>query len=202
MISLISTAPTILTPFDCLNGLKSPVSQYIRGLKDKYDLNPSSHSRNIVIGNEAADMDSISAAIIRSFELSLKFPDQTFYPVVNIFRKDFHLRRDIEFLLEELGISSDLILFLDDISPSEGDKLHLVDHNILAASQSNLSDNVITIVDHHHDEGTNYPSCIQKTIELSGSATTLIARSLVTESLNELDPSWAILILAPMNLSH
>ncbi|MCB1213170.1 MAG: DHH family phosphoesterase [Chlamydiia bacterium] len=188
------------------------VSSYLREVRSRYDtfINEAKSSPvHIVMGNEAADLDSISAAVARAKHLSLKSTnsEDLFLPVINISREELPLRRDAEFLFTLLNINSESLLFTDDIPfdslAANGQlKLHLVDHNALAVHQLHFREQVVSIIDHHADEKMDYPNCLEndKVVASVGSATSLVASNLLTDCYAELDSSWARLMLAPILL--
>lgn len=193
------------------NHESSSISLYLEQLRARYDASIEKDSAliHVIIGNEAADLDSISAAIARAKHLSLDSmaPSENFYPVVNMPREDLALRHDAEYLFALLSVDVDSLLFIDevplDLLAAEGRlKLHLVDHNALAIHQVHLLDQVVSIIDHHADEHVYYPACPEenKMITTVGSVTSLVAREILKDGYSELDFSWATLMLAPILL--
>lgn len=161
---------------------------------------------HIVMGNESADLDSIVASIVRAYQLSLTNKDTGIYlPYINICREDLKLRKDVEYLLNQLNISTEHLSFIDDpitpyvIQERQRLNLHLVDHNKLNPKQSHLSGSVVSIIDHHIDAKEIYPRLSFKEIDVVGSCTTLVANKLFQNIPLEIIPkALAALILAPV----
>ena len=147
-----------------------------------------------VIGNEASDLDSMVSAVSLAWFLdsTQKFPQKTnfhlnepaiYFPIINIARKDFNLRRDAVFTFENAGIPSSSLIFLDDFSSINSPfSLILVDHNLLSPSQSAWSSRIIGIIDHHVDSG-EYLSTTdgRRLISPVGSCTSLVANWILSQ---------------------
>jgi len=161
---------------------------------------------HVVIGNEAADLDSIVSSMARAYVLSMNGRDgESFFAVINIPRQDLQMRRDAILLFEMLDVDLSTLFFIDEVPldrwAEEGKLfLHLVDHNLLSIQQEHLSDRVLTIVDHHSDAGISYPACREKELMTVGSASTLIAKRWLEESRDQMSSYWATLLLAPILL--
>lgn len=212
MMSYIATASSetvlYLEEQQCL---LPTVSFYLENIRDSYDTNIEDELAlfHVVIGNEAADLDSICAAIARARYLFLESttPGEFFYPVVNITRKELALRRDAQYLFSLLNVDVDSLIFVDEIPldslANEGRlKLHLVDHNALAIHQAHLRHEVVSIIDHHANELVDYPNCSEenKIVMNVGSATSLVASEFLRDWRSELDSSYSMMMLAPILL--
>ena len=82
---------------------------------------------HFVVGNEAADLDSIACAIAFAFFER----DQTWVPVVQARRDDLRLRRENLAVLERCGIEASSLCCLDELPTMSRDKhVVLVDHNL------------------------------------------------------------------------
>ena len=170
-----------------------------------------SPSRDLVIGNDAADADSIVSAICLAF-IERKTP------IVPISRETFvYERPEVESLLELAGISNastkllyieDLIDILQNSDSTEDDvrrRLTLVDHNTINDSLHKFRHmfDVVEIVDHHIDEKRYTETCSgkQRTIAfesgkaLVASTTTLVAEELLLDQTDTPLPSIATLLL-------
>lgn len=176
-------------------------------------------SLDIVIGNDAADADSIVSAICLAF-----IEGKT--PIIPITRDTFvYERPEVELLLELGSISnaSTKLLYIEDLvdilrnSDSTNDdarrRLTLVDHNTINDSLRNFRHmfDVVEIVDHHVDEKRYTETCSgkQRTIAfesgkaLVASTTTLVAEELLLDQTDTLLPSIATLLLGVILLdSH
>jgi exopolyphosphatase len=136
----------------------------------------------LVFGNESADLDSVASALAYAASSAVPSASQRqFVPVINIPRVDFSLRTDIVWLLAEMSVTEDDLFFADDteiaaITSAAGSgslEIVLVDHNNLGPKLSHLADSVVTIVDHHVDEGL-HPDA-DRTISPCGSCASLVA---------------------------
>lgn len=120
----------------------------------------------IIMGNEAADTDSLASSILLSHLLSTssfkdkKFPPSTIYlPLAQLPRADMKLRAENEMLLSILQVDASSLLFLDDVPNL--DKLlrsdiflGLTDHPQLSTlwqPYDKFENKVEVIVDHHAD---------------------------------------------------
>ena len=149
----------------------------------------------LVLGNEAADLDSVACAVSLAYSLHLANDDETraYAPVVCVPREDFPLRADARWLLDHVGIDVDALTFDGEISfetyarTTERDddalRLVLVDHNAVASSSAYaaFADAVDAVVDHHDDE-KKYPAACDAVIVPTGSCATLVAEALVEPS--------------------
>eukprot|EP01114_Cavostelium_apophysatum_P009417 TRINITY_DN22557_c0_g1_i1.p1 TRINITY_DN22557_c0_g1~~TRINITY_DN22557_c0_g1_i1.p1 ORF type:complete len:360 (+),score=55.82 TRINITY_DN22557_c0_g1_i1:59-1138(+) len=142
----------------------------------------------VILGNEACDLDSIASSLLYGLYIHSRNSNGKFLAatVINIPREDLPLRTEAAWIFSEIGIRSEHMLFfpeverdLDALSKKNLLRLILTDHNVLAASQSRFSKDVVEIVDHHRDEGLYSIPSDKRTIELVGSATTLVARKMM-----------------------
>ncbi len=164
------------------------------------------HADVIVIGNEAADLDSMVSAILYGLLASTCRAPGTppVVPVVNCPRADFALRTEAVYLFATLGVDVDALLFIDEI---DLDALHqagrlrltLVDHNILSADQDEYADAVDAIIDHHPDGGL-YGQAKPRKIEPVGSAATLVAEAMLRDRPALVDAVSATLLLGTILL--
>ncbi|KAF2456841.1 hypothetical protein BDY21DRAFT_346223 [Lineolata rhizophorae] len=125
-----------------------------------------SNKLTLVIGNESADLDSLTSAVLWAYVRSHTAPKPTFsnpcIPVVNIPSKDLALRPEFSHLFDEAKVEADQLVTLSDI-PLDGSepriaprnlKILLVDHNVLQGELGRVyGDCVRGIIDHHEDEG-------------------------------------------------
>ncbi|KAI9197409.1 uncharacterized protein BJ171DRAFT_520207 [Polychytrium aggregatum] len=192
------------------------------------------HRITLVLGNEAADLDSLVSSLSYAYLLHHKHQhsaglpltplaprtasvlDPLYVPVVNIPRQDFSLRTDCVYALKHaLGSVSasstalvDDLTFLSDLGLDALERNHdlelvLTDHNRISPQLEKYSKYVTGIIDHHFDDGL-YPSASPRTIELVGSATSLVVREWrsYASSLDSepIDPALAELLLCPILL--
>lgn len=161
---------------------------------------------HVVMGNEAADLDSMASAAVFAWyktERAGQGADPC-VPFVPIPREDFKLRTESLYLFEAVGLSPDELLFAEDLDPAalhrEGKlSLTLVDHNKLGPAFSGLEGAVKEIVDHHQDEKL-YPGAAARTIEGVGSCATLVAEKVLKEIPELLDAGCARLLLGTILL--
>lgn len=161
---------------------------------------------HVVIGNEAADLDSMASAIMYGFFASNDPAGEglAHIPVMNIPRRDFILRTEAEYLFHRLGIDVATLVFIDEIDlgglhQGPGMGLTLVDHNILSKDQAPYGDAVEAIIDHHEDAGL-YPHARLRRIEPVGSTATLVAEMILRDSPALVDEGTATLLLGTILL--
>ena len=156
----------------------------------------------LVLGNEAADLDSVACAVSLAYSLHLADDDETraYAPVVCVPREDFPLRADARWLLDHVGIDVDALTFDGEISfetyarttrDDDALRLVLVDHNAVASSSAYaaFADAVDAVVDHHDDE-KKYPAACDAVVVPTGSCATLVAEALTGASADaSLEPS-------------
>ena len=178
----------------------------------------------LLIGNEAADLDSLCSAIllayIRTHHPASDSPLTTpalHIPIANIPRADFALRSEFAGVLRHVGLVPATVPSLSDVLSNkealkaESTAVILVDHNALTGPLKELLANkVVGCIDHHVDErvvpistGPEPP----RIIETTGSCATLVFEY-VWDSWNvvmqkqqqqeEVDAHLARLALAPI----
>ncbi|KAK4991675.1 Exopolyphosphatase [Elasticomyces elasticus] len=144
----------------------------------------------LVIGNESADLDSITSSIlyayIRSNAPPLKAFSPLYVPITNIPAADIQLRPELLTLLPHANLQAEHLITLDDLPNfsnlesklcPEHTKWVLVDHNALQGTLGSIyADRVKGVIDHHDDDGKvpkdtgDEPRIIDK----SGSCTSLV----------------------------
>jgi len=157
----------------------------------------------LVIGNESADLDSITSSILYAYIRSM-YPkanqSRTIHiPVINIPKADIALRPELLKLLPYANLRLEHLITLDDLPAlsniderllPEQTEWILVDHNVLQGRLGELySNRVVGTIDHHTDEGKvpkgtgNEP----RIIHTSGSCTSLVV--------NYMRESWDMLLM-------
>ncbi len=169
--------------------------------KAKSDFN-SDKPTTVVIGNEAADLDSMVSAVTYAYYLYLSGVNAI--PLVNIPRGDFVLRTEAVYLFSAASLSPEQLFFLEDIDTKElyekGNlDLVLVDHNVLGSAQSPYGSSIVEILDHHVDEN-KYPSGVKVDIRPVGSAATLVAERFLRDSKDKIDSEVGTLLLGTILL--
>ncbi|KAI4717384.1 DHH phosphoesterase [Aureobasidium sp. EXF-10727] len=144
----------------------------------------------LVIGNESADLDSITSSIIYAYLKSITQPTHSaptlHIPLLNIPAADISLRPELLALLPHANIQEDHLITLDDLPDlssinhsllPETTRWILVDHNALQGKLGQIyGTHVVGVIDHHTDEH-KVPAETGKEpriIETSGSCTSLI----------------------------
>ncbi|MBA3603839.1 MAG: DHH family phosphoesterase [Parachlamydiaceae bacterium] len=160
---------------------------------------------HIVLGNQSADMDSITSSIALAFYYAES--KQGFYaPVINAPRAELSLRVDVLYVLETLKIDPEFLLYQEELPylltlAKQGNlRITLVDHNQLSPGQENFFDCVERIIDHHKDEHVDYPLIEEKLIGIDGSNSTLIGKIVLSSTAETCTPEIAYLLLAAILL--
>ncbi len=140
----------------------------------------------LVLGNEAADLDSMASAIVYAYLMAAQKNDSTILALMPIPRADFKLRSEAVYVFGQAGIDLNNLVFLDELNIEAVMKrvsgLVLVDHNRLSSSMDQYGDKVAIILDHHRDENL-YPHASKRVIEPVGSTATLVGEQLITHDL-------------------
>jgi exopolyphosphatase len=181
--------------------MSNNMKTWLGSLKNKFS---NTKQVTIVMGNEAADLDSMASAVSYAWYLYLSDINQSSFPLINIPRADFKLRTEAVYLFKEAGVEIDQLLFAEDVDletlNNNGNlKLVLVDHNKLASSQSGLEKSVSSILDHHADE-KSYPSSALTDIRPVGSTATIIAESFFKDQKDSIAGPLGILLLGTILL--
>ncbi|KAF1986561.1 exopolyphosphatase-like protein [Aulographum hederae CBS 113979] len=141
-----------------------------------------------VIGNESADLDSLTSSILYAYIRSNSPPKRAFspiyIPVLNIPYDDIKLRPEFLALLPYANLEPGHLITLNDLPrdlasklPPENTKWILVDHNALQGRLgSTYSERIGGVID-HHDEENKVPRGTgeePRVIDKSGSCTSLV----------------------------
>jgi exopolyphosphatase len=182
----------------------APIASYcntnLTNLKHACATNQTLH---LVMGNEAADTDSIISSIVLAQFLQQQYGNEenVYLPLINIPQEDMKLRQETLYLCQLYGIDTSSLIFLEQREVidqlAERDKLRitLVDHNALNPLQRDWKNLVERIIDHHKDEEIAYPLLQERII-----ATTASAATLVSKYVSNIAPGTARLLLAPILL--
>ncbi len=150
----------------------------------------------LVMGNQAADLDSMASALAFACFQTVNGQGGA-VPLMPIARADLKLRTEAVFVLEQAKINPDHLVFLDDILfPQFLNRVHrlaLVDHNRLSPDFEILEKKVDMILDHHQDQGL-YPHARTRVIEPLGSCATLVGELLIKESPELIETGLSILL--------
>jgi exopolyphosphatase len=176
------------------------------GIKKFLDHAKSAYSSDkkttIVIGNEAADLDSMASSVAYAYYLYLSGLNAV--PMMNIPRKDFVLRTEAVYLFGAASLSPDDLLFVDDIDLKSIYKngnldIVLVDHNVPGSGQAAYESTIVEILDHHADE-KKYPATAKIDIRPVGSAATLVAERFIQNRKDKIDGDVGTLLLGTILL--
>lgn len=140
---------------------------------------------SFVIGNESADLDSITCALVYAYiQSSLAVSrknDKYWIPITNIPRQDLSLRPELTALLRHADLKPKDLITLDDINsitetlPVETTDWTLVDHNVLQGELGKVFSGQVTgVIDHHEDEGAVPKNTVPRVTEKSGSCNSLV----------------------------
>ncbi|CAH6718384.1 exopolyphosphatase [[Candida] jaroonii] len=132
-----------------------------------------------VTGNQSADMDSVICSITYCY-FNYKYDSSICFPLINIPRQDFRLRRDINVVLNQFGVTEDLLYFIEDFEKLNTEKVNvsLVDHcnlqgdTLINAYKKDMI-SVDSIIDHHADENV-FLDAKPRIITPSGSCSSLV----------------------------
>ena len=157
----------------------------------------------VVMGNEAADLDSMVSAVMFAWYLGERDDALASLPLIPIPHEDFRLRTEALYLFDAAGLPESELVFAEDLDLAA---LHaagrldlvLVDHNRLGKAFAAFADAVSAIVDHHADERL-FPHA-QQTIEGVGSCATLVAESILRDLPQALPADGARLLLGTILL--
>lgn len=188
-------------------GLPAGITKVNQFLSSNRDTLVSAAAIQIVMGNEAADLDSMASSIMYAYfkaRTAGSNGNSAFVPLINVPRDDFKLRTEAVYLFREAGIDPGLMLFADEVNldalKAKGKlKITLIDHNKLASFQEQFADCVVEILDHHKDENL-FTNAKPRIIEPVGSAATLVAEALLGQGESLLEHGSAILLLGTILL--
>jgi len=184
----------------CSAGIRS-LNAYLANLRTKQSL-----LVHVVLGNEAADLDSMASALMLAYFKSRvrQQKGRAYLPLINIPRAELALRRQALCLFDELGLNPEGLFFRDELDLeallAQGRlELTLVDHNRLTPSQEHLAPAVLGIVDHHRDE-EQHRNAAERIVAPVGCAATLVAEMILACRPAILDAGTGALLLAPILL--
>ncbi|KAI2464524.1 DHH phosphoesterase [Annulohypoxylon bovei var. microspora] len=146
---------------------------------------PRSAPLHFVVGNEAADLDSLCSALFLAYFRSHTLPHVPPYiPLCHIPRADLALRPEFAAVLRRAGVTPDDVLSLSELEAAEkgGEGLRpadarwlLVDHNVLTGRLGRVyGAGVVGCVDHHEDEGVVPRGAETRVVEKAGSCMSLV----------------------------
>lgn len=142
---------------------------------------------SFVVGNESADLDSITSALVYSYIKSshpeARRTNTVTIPLINIPARDLALRPELTTLLAHANLKPSDLITLDDLPslPPSKASWTLLDHNALTGTlASTYSDptNITACIDHHDDESFIPATATPRIITKSGSCCSLITTHL------------------------
>ncbi len=170
------------------------LNQYL--IESKTDINYKAVDL-LVMGNEAADLDSMASSLAFAYITATNEKDKTIVPVMPIIKADFKLRTEAVYVFEQAGINPDNLIFMDELDIEKlldrTTGLALIDHNKLSNGFEGHGDKVSVILDHHKDEAL-YPHARKRIIEPVGSTATLVGEILSEDCPGLADTHLAVLL--------
>ncbi|KAG7394341.1 hypothetical protein PHYBOEH_005300 [Phytophthora boehmeriae] len=153
-------------------------------------------SVHVLMGNEAADADSIVSSLSYAFIRKQQQSEALHVPVLPIPRSELALRCDVSALFQELGIDTEALLFVDEFpwGLKTQVRVTLMDHNALSNKRIPEIENlqVVEIVDHHSDLQQHLDAETREVAFADGNALVASTCTLVAERL----------ALAPADSTH
>lgn len=152
-------------------------------------------------------MDSVASALAHAYFVSQTLRGGEFsLPLLQCDRADLHLRQDIMWLFNELGIDPDTLIYQDDITietlSGVGElSITLVDHSSPCGLLESLKSKIVEVIDHHELSGaTQSENGVKRLIEGVGSCSTLVAERIIGDNVEAVDEKVAVLLLASILL--
>jgi len=171
-------------------------------LKKAKELVQSNNVKQIVVGNESADLDSIISANLLAFTYD-SIGEEGIIPLINCKKRDYKLRTESYGLLKRYDIDQDDLIFIDDINTEliknpENLKVIVVDHNKLPDNLRAWDNSVVAVFDHHQDVDT-YKNAQPRLFEKVGSCSTLVAQFILENNADLLKNEYfSILNISPI----
>ncbi|RLN72867.1 hypothetical protein BBJ28_00013149 [Nothophytophthora sp. Chile5] len=148
---------------------------------------PDAAAVHVLMGNEAADADSIVSSMVYAFVKRQQNSETLHVPVLPIPRAELPLRCDVMALFQELRIDATALFFVDEFPwGSEAQiRVTLLDHNALNNKRipQTSSMQVVEIVDHHSDLGQHLDAEQREVAFADGQALVASTCTLVAERL-------------------
>lgn len=144
----------------------------------------------LVVGNESADLDSLTSSLLYAYIRSSFLPQNAFaplyIPITNLPAKDLSLRPEFSKVYEHANIDASHLITLDDLAPfaklreglnPKNTQWILVDHNKLQGVLGEIYGSRVCGVIDHHDEEHAVPQDTgsePRIVVKSGSCTSLV----------------------------
>lgn len=147
------------------------------------------HPASFVIGNQSADLDSITCALVYGYINSstpeARKAEKCIIPVTNIPPSELRLRPELTALLKHADLKPSDLITVDDLGelqeslPPDKTDWTLVDHNVLLGELGEHYSNRVTgVIDHHEDEGKVPKDAEPRIMEKTGSCNSHVANYL------------------------
>ncbi|KAH8687067.1 hypothetical protein BGZ61DRAFT_50252 [Ilyonectria robusta] len=129
-----------------------------------------------VVGNESADLDSLSSAVVYAYIRTYTSPHTLHIPLSNLPRADLALRTEMTAVLKAAGLAPSDLLTLSDLPEMDPNDTHwmLVDHNCLTGPLKQYAGRIFGCIDHHTDEFSVSQSVSPRVVEPCGSCMSLV----------------------------
>ncbi|KAL4124344.1 hypothetical protein PRIC2_007942 [Phytophthora ramorum] len=176
-------------------------NEFLRTTRSSLFSSPA--SVHVLVGNEAADADSIVSALSYAFVHHQKQAQTLHVALLPITRSELVLRCDVSALFQELGVDTDALVFVDEFpwALHARVKVTLMDHNAL--SNKKIPDiaalQVVEIVDHHSDLG-HHLGAEREVAFADGNALVASTCTLVAERLKDVESHDVHQLLSTMLL--
>ncbi|TYZ60603.1 hypothetical protein PybrP1_004271 [[Pythium] brassicae (nom. inval.)] len=157
---------------------------------------------HVVIGNEAADADSIISALVYAHHKRLRAKENgtVVIPVVPVPRDELALRCDVVSLFRELHVDVSALTFVDEFpwrhaAFQDGGRARLeftlLDHNALSTKRmgGHAVGRVVEILDHHMDLGKHADAAVREIAFADGQALVASTCTLVAEKVLQSRPT-------------
>ncbi|KAF2673782.1 DHH phosphoesterase [Microthyrium microscopicum] len=151
----------------------------------------SQQKLTLVVGNESADLDSLTSSLVYSYIRSATHKPaygSLYIPITNIPAADIALRPEFSALLPHAGLQPSSLITLDDLPRDltsgfapENTQWILVDHNALQGALGGIyRQRLVGTIDHHDDEHTvpDHTPDEPRIIDKAGSCTSLVVEYL------------------------
>lgn len=173
------------------------LSSYIKNTKLIY--NNLTSKCKVVIGNQSADLDSISSAISLSYYFFKKNSPVPYIPIINSNKKTLQTKKECMLMLDFLSIDLNDLIFINEWNKDFIQEVILVDHNEIDDQEKSLDFiNLVTSVIDHHVDKQNFLDVNPRIIDNSvGSNSTLISEMFFKEKI-ELGDEIITLLLFPL----
>ncbi|KAK4877720.1 hypothetical protein RN001_010226 [Aquatica leii] len=160
---------------------------------------------HIVMGNESCDLDSMISALALAYfhnKQNLKTSKTTLVlPVLNILSVELLLRTENCFVLDELKIDKNSLIFRDTINLEEIQKhgllkLSIVDHHVLRDKDKFLQSSVVEVFDHRPKDTKAMWDSSKTYVNVAevGSCATLVANEILKRNPHVINESLGSLL--------